>query len=164
MRRGVRALLTQAAAGLLAVTALDAQGTAATEEETQTVAVVRGLFDAMRSADSARVRAAFHPEFEWMVSSGERDGSSEVRFASVERFAGLVGRSAPGSLDERIGAPAVHIYGSLATVVTPYSLYLNGQLSHCGVNVFQLARTDDGWRIVGLADTRRREGCEEWLE
>jgi hypothetical protein len=44
------------------------------------------------------------------------------------------------------------------------AFYLNGQLSHCGVNVFQIARVVDEWEIVGLADTRRRDGCEEWLK
>ena len=27
-----------------------------------------------------------------------------------------------------------------------------------------IARSGDEWRIVGLIDTRRRAGCEEWLQ
>jgi hypothetical protein len=58
----------------------------------------------------------------------------------------------------------MRIDDNLATVVTPYAFYHNGNLSHCGVNVFQIARVGDEWKIVGLADTRRRQGCEEWLK
>jgi hypothetical protein len=35
---------------------------------------------------------------------------------------------------------------------------------HCGVNVFLIARVGEAWQIVGLADTRRQQGCEEWLK
>jgi hypothetical protein len=40
-----------------------------------------------------------------------------------------------------------------------YRFYVGERFSHCGVDSFHLVRTADGWRIVDLADTRRREGC-----
>ena len=33
------------------------------------------------------------------------------------------------------------------------------QFSHCGVDAFQLAKYQEGWKVVTLADTRQREGC-----
>jgi hypothetical protein len=44
-------------------------------------------------------------------------------------------------------------------VWTRYAFYAGEQFSHCGVDAIQLGWTVDGWRIVALADTRRREGC-----
>ncbi|MFQ5529997.1 MAG: hypothetical protein ACE5FP_06550, partial [Gemmatimonadota bacterium] len=64
---------------------------------------------------------------------------------------------------ERMWDPTVHIDGRLATVWTPYDFYRDGEFSHCGVDVFVIARTGDGWKIVSLVDTRRRAGCEGWL-
>ena len=55
----------------------------------------------------------------------------------------------------------VHIDGHMATAWTPYAFYLGGDLSHCGVNAFQLFNGKDGWKIIRITDTRRREGCEE---
>lgn len=55
----------------------------------------------------------------------------------------------------------MHILGRLATAWTPYAFYLGGGLSHCGVNAFQLFNGKDGWSIIRITDTRRREGCEE---
>ncbi len=133
--------------------------------EAQVMSVVNGLFDAMRAADSAAVRAAFHPGLEKMASSQQQpDGVPVVKFGNLTGFAEAVGGASPGDLDERIGEADIRIDDNLATVFTPYAFYLKGQLSHCGVNVFQIARTGYEWKIVGLADTRRWQGCKEWLK
>lgn len=140
-----------------------APATAQADEE-EVRALVGALFDAMRDADSAAVRAQFHPDVQQMASSGERDGVAGVGFLEIDAFVQAVGQAEPGALDERIGPPEIRIEDNLATVFTPYVFYFNGNLSHCGVNVFLIARAGPDWRIVGLADTRRREGCEEWLK
>ena len=132
------------------------------EEEVQ--AVVDALFDAMRAADSAAVRELFHPEMGKMASSGDRDGVAGVGFGAISGFVEAVGGAEPGAFDEKIGPAEIRIDDNLATVFTPYAFHYNGNLSHCGVNVFLIARVCEDWRIVGLADTRRKQGCEEWLK
>ncbi len=134
------------------------------DTEAEVMEVVESLFDAMRASDSAAVRAAFHPELEKIGSSGSREGVAGVRFGELMGFLEAVGSSEPGALDEKIGTSDIRIDDNLATVFTPYAFYYNGNLSHCGVNVFQIALMADEWKIVGLVDTRRREGCEEWLK
>jgi len=145
---------------LLGSTAAPAGAQSAVDEVTE---VVDALFDAMRAADSAAVRRLFHPELEKMASSGVLDGVAGVGFGEIKNFVQAVGEAEPGAFDERIGAAEIRIDDNLATVFTPYAFYHNGNLSHCGVNVFQIARVGDDWKIVGLADTRRGQGCEEWL-
>jgi hypothetical protein len=133
--------------------------------EAQVMQVVNELFDAMRAADSATVRSLFHPELEKMASSfRQSDGTPTVRYGDLEGFAASVGAAAAGDFDERLGEPRVVVHDNLATVFTPYAFYLKKQLSHCGVNVFLVARSGDDWKIIGLADTRRRQDCEEWLQ
>ena len=127
-------------------------------------AVVDALFDAMRASDSAAVRELFHPEMDKMASSGVRDGVAGVGFGAISGFVEAVGGAEPGAFDEKIGPAEIRIDDNLATVFTPYAFHYNGNLSHCGVNVFLIARVGEEWRIVGLADTRRRQGCEEWLK
>jgi hypothetical protein len=134
------------------------------DPESEVMQVVDELFVAMRAADSATVRNLFHPELEKMASSFvQRDGTPVVRFGDLEGFASSIGAAAPGDFDERLGPPEITIHDNLATVFTPYAFYLKEQLSHCGVNVFLIARTGDDWKIVGLADTRRWSDCGEWL-
>jgi len=50
----------------------------------------------------------------------------------------------------------VHVAGPLASVWLPYDFYVDGKLSHCGVDAFTLVRTEAGWRIASLAFTRRQ--------
>ena len=137
---------------------------AAQTAEDEVQAVVDALFDAMRAADSSAVRELFHPEMEKMASSGARDGVAGVGFGAIEGFVEAVGGAEPGAFDEQIGPAEIRIDDNLATVFTPYAFHYNGNLSHCGVNVFLIARVGEDWRIVGLADTRRGQGCEEWLK
>ena len=49
--------------------------------------------------------------------------------------------------------------GNLANVWVYYEFYAGDKFSHCGVDNFQLGRTDAGWKIILLADSRRRQGC-----
>ena len=67
----------------------------------------------------------------------------------------------PELRDERTRNEIVHIDGTLATVWAEYSFYVGPTLSHCGVDAFQLAKDADGWKIISIADTRRRAGCVE---
>lgn len=124
------------------------------------MAPIRLLFDGMRAGDSTMVRAAFHPRAT-MASVGSRDGRAELRIdpAGVDGFVRAVGTPHAEVWDERIWDPVIHVDGDLATAWIPYAFYLGSNLSHCGVDAVELIRTEQGWRISHLADTRRREGC-----
>lgn len=62
--------------------------------------------------------------------------------------------------DERIWNLEIRVDGNFATAWMNYAFYLDDRFSHCGINSFQLFRGVDGWRIVQVTDTRRREGCQ----
>ncbi len=64
------------------------------------------------------------------------------------------------TFEERLHEYRVEENGDLATVTTPYTLYFNGKLYHCGVNSFQLVKFGEEWKLVYLIDTRIKEGCE----
>ncbi|HYJ79808.1 MAG TPA: hypothetical protein VEW03_09420 [Longimicrobiaceae bacterium] len=84
-----------------------------------------------------------------------------MRVDSVDAFVRAVGTPHTETWDERISGLEVRIDGPLATAWMNYTFYLDGRLSHCGVNAFQLARTPTGWKTIQITDTRRREGCPE---
>jgi hypothetical protein len=58
--------------------------------------------------------------------------------------------------EEKILEYNIQMDGSLATVWTPYQFYVNGKLSHSGVNAFTLVKENDRWKIIYLIDTRRK--------
>jgi hypothetical protein len=51
--------------------------------------------------------------------------------------------------------------GVLGTAWTPYSFIINDNLSHCGNNSFQLVKTEEGWKIFSIVDTRKKDGCPD---
>ena len=146
---------------LLSALALLLAGSAelqAQQAEREVLAVVQQLFDGMRAKDTARMRALLHPQAR-MVNPGVRDGAVVISVDSPDRWLAGVGAAADGPLDERTRNPLVHVDGALASVWVEYTFYVGERLSHCGVDAFHLVRTTEGWRIIDLADTRRREGC-----
>lgn len=157
MKRLVLPLLL--AAALLPV---PARAQAAAEDSVR--AVVVRLFDAMRSRDSAAVRAVFAPGARLQTAAVRQDGTPVLREDSVGAFVRAVGAPSEQVWDERIDAWQVRIDGPLAVVTTDYSFYLGPQFSHCGIDAFQLFRGTDGWKIFQLTDTRRRTGCPSQRE
>jgi Putative lumazine-binding len=133
---------------------------ASASESVAQMAVVNELFDAMRAGDSARVRAVFHPQLVSTVTSDVgRDGVARVRMTSVDGFVKAMGTPHAEVYDERLFNPRVLIDGTLASVWVDYSFYLGTTFSHCGVDIFQLAKVGESWKIVALSDTRRTTGC-----
>lgn len=123
-------------------------------------AAINELFDAMRQSDSAAVARLFLPEARLQSALQGEDGSFSVRETPISSFVSSIGRTPAGALDEQLGGMEIRIDGPLATAWTPYTFVLNGKVSHCGTNAFQLVRTADGWRILQVTDTRQRNGCD----
>ena len=121
-------------------------------------AAVNEFFAAMKTNDSVLLVGCF-ADSAVLQTIGRNKEKLLVKNESVKEFASSVAKAPKGSLDERIVFDMVKIDGVLASVWTPYSFYYNGNFSHCGVNSFQLIKTDKGWKIQYLIDTRRKAGC-----
>jgi len=119
--------------------------------------VVALLFQHMKAKDAAAMHALMHPDAR-LVSTSVREGVPAVTVSGVDRWLQGVGASTR-ELDERIHDTEVRMDGGLASVWTRYDLFVDGVLSHCGVDHVLLVRTSEGWRIIHLSDTRTREGC-----
>ena len=145
-------------ASLVSLLATPASAQLSAADRAAVLAPVHRLFDAMRGGDSAGVRAVFHPAA-YLATALVRQGSPHVEVDSLDAFVVAVGAPHDEAWDERIESEEVRVDGPLATVWTEYSFFAGGKFSHCGVDAFQLARAADGWRIIVLTDTRRREGC-----
>lgn len=142
---------------VVAVAPATARAQAPSGEEAAVEEVVKGLFDAMRAADSAAARELFHPDAS-LTGPVEKEGEVTLGSRPVKAFLDAMG-GAEAEWDERIRNLEVRVDAHLATAWMDYTFYHGGELSHCGVNAFQLYRSADGWKIFQIADTRRREGC-----
>lgn len=125
-------------------------------------AVVDNLFDALRAADTAAMHALFVGDVA-LLSVQQRDGATTVSPTPLDAFLRSVASARAQNpdivLDERIGRTTIEIDGDLAVAWTEYEFRVNDSFSHCGANLFTMARLDGEWRILQIADSRRREGC-----
>lgn len=152
-------LLSLAPAALGAQAAPAAAGTTPADEKAAVLAAVRGLFDAMRRGDSAAVRAAFVPNPQLSTMVVGRDGTPRLDTGNLDAFVKAVGTPHAEVWDERTHGEEVRVDGTMAVAWTPYDFYAGSTFSHCGVDAFVLAKQPTGWKIVSLADTRRKAGC-----
>jgi hypothetical protein len=149
-----------AVAALAALTAAPAQAqTPAQSADEQAIrAIVKQLFDGMRTRDTTMMKGVFADEARFYGVNAQ----GAVRVTLPAQFiSGIAAAPAGVVLDEVLHEFEVRIDGPLATVWTYYDFFAGERFSHCGFDAFQMLKTAAGWKIVALADSRRMEGCKQ---
>ena len=88
-----------------------------------------------------------------------KNGQTYLEKEAIDNFLQQVISLKGKKLDERLTSFDIKIDGAMAIAWPPYNFYFNDQFSHCGVNVFTLIKRSDAWKIMGITDTRRKQGC-----
>lgn len=153
MKKTVTSLLFGLAI-LLADTSL-AQNT----DQQAITATINQLFEGMRNTDSTLVRAVFAPNARMQTVMLNKEAKPVIRTEeNINGFVKTIGTPHKDVYDERIGQLDIKIDGGmLAQVWTTYEFWIGEKFSHCGVDIFTMAKTDLGWKIIYLADTRRKD-------
>jgi hypothetical protein len=127
-------------------------------EEKAVISVVENFFLALEKHDSTLAVTVVLPEAKFF---SVREDSSGVRWNSSvgEDFIKRVASSEEDWL-ERMWEPKVLIHKQMAVVWTPYDFYRNREFSHCGIDAFNLIKTNKGWKIAGIVYTVEPDGCE----
>lgn len=131
-------------------------------QKQEVIAVIKQMFEGMKSGDSAKVSATFHPSAA-LHTTALREGKPTFRVESIADFLKNIASPKPAGViyDERILRYDVQIDDTFASVWTPYQFYIGDKLNHCGVNAFHCVRTEQGWKITHITDTRRKDKCQE---
>lgn len=122
--------------------------------------VVESFFEAFHAKDTLKLKALCDDTMV-LQSIAENAKGTKLSNEKPETFFKSIA-SIPVALkfQEKILSYSIQVDGSMAHVWTPYEFYVNGKLSHKGVNAFTLFRKDStetsGWKIVHLIDTRRK--------
>lgn len=127
--------------------------------EAEVLAVINRLWEAMRTNDSSMARSVFDSTAQ-MVQIVDRNGTRSVQWSRTDNFVRAIGNARTPWIERMVG-PEVRIDGNLASVWTWYDFTVDGRVSHCGYDSIELARLTDGWKIIYIADTRQRTGCEQ---
>ncbi len=118
------------------------------------------FFEGFHSGDTSKIKKTMDHNIVMQTIAKAKDGKIKTVKTDVEKFLTAIhNRPAEQRWDERLLLFKIDADAAIANVWTPYEFYLNGTFSHCGVNVFQLFNDGTSWRIIALADTRTKEGC-----
>ena len=146
----VLVLLTLSGSLLGVASVVEAQGAEAQgNEERAVIEAAQAVFDAMEALDPEAFRDSMVPEGFHLAVGFETTGrSTRDEFATR-----LADQTRP--MYECMWDPEVRIDGPVATLWAPYDFYNGAELSHCGTDAFQLAKSRRGWKVVLISYTVR---------
>jgi hypothetical protein len=119
--------------------------------------LARDFLEALSAADTVVLARLLAPQA--MIYS-VREGGGGPAFGVVSREAFLESLGGEEqTLLERMWSPTVMVQDRVAMVWTPYDFHLNGEFSHCGIDVFTLLRGNRGWQVASITYNVVRDGC-----
>ncbi|WP_395805213.1 nuclear transport factor 2 family protein [Daejeonella sp.] len=124
---------------------------------------VNTVFEGMRLCDSAMVKGVFAPNAVLQTILPAKDGlSAMVSGDRMEPWLKAIAKpkSADQLWNESMDFDQVLIDGNLAQVWGRYTFYIGNKFSHCGTDNITLVKYAEGWKIVYLIDTSRKERCQ----
>jgi hypothetical protein len=130
-----------------------------TDDKAAALALVNKLFDEMAAANAPGIIATGTAENQLVAIRKLRDGKQRVDVIGGEAFSKFFTK--PGAVKEVMYDPHVTVDGDWAMVWGRYVFFAEGKLSHCGINQFNLVRTDAGWKIANGASTIDPGACNE---
>lgn len=122
---------------------------------------INKFFDGMRKGDTTMMRSTIAKDVVLQSVANKKDGTTALVTEAMADFMTSVAKPHKDIYDERITFNDIRIDADLAMVWAPYKFYVGQTFSHCGVDVFQLMKTEHGWKIIYIVDTRRKDKCVE---
>ena len=125
-------------------------------EEQSVLASVNALLASFNAGDSAAMLRWVYPDGR-VTATGTRASSKGLRQQSWTEFSSRV--TPAGRFEETISDPAIEIDGDAAMVWAPFVVRVDGKVSNCGVDHFDLVRDNGGWKVMNLTFSSHIEGC-----
>lgn len=123
--------------------------------------VVNQFFESLEKQDTVLLKeVAFMEGQIWTVNNTVSPARQRMRFFKDD----LMTFQSKNTYLETALNMDVKIHEGMAMAWVPYEFRLNGEFSHCGVDVFTLVKKDEKWKIINLSYSIEKEGCEELKE
>ena len=123
--------------------------------------VISLFFEGLQNGDTLKIKQTISDELVLHTAFLNKEGKAMLRDEDVSKFLNSVASKNPEDRwEEKLLSYNIQIDSNMANVWTPYEFYLNNNLSHCGVNSFQMFHDSTNWKIIYLMDTRRKQDCK----
>jgi hypothetical protein len=119
--------------------------------------IVESFFKAFHLQDTTQMKSFVYGNIQMKSISENPNGEVVVQESGFSEFLKSI-KSIPAHMkfEEKVLSYKINSDDLLSTVWTPYEFYINREMSHCGVNNFQLLETENGWKIFSIVDTRKK--------
>lgn len=149
--------------GILSLS-VEALAQAQSADERAILDVIDQFMHAVTKGDSAAMARIRREGTTTTIERPDPAGGTMVQLRPFPTGAAAPTSAAPSpapasSVRERYWDPVVHVRGSLAVVWTPYEFWRDGKTSHCGVDVFELAKQAGVWTIGNVMFTVEPDAC-----
>lgn len=116
---------------------------------------IETFFDGFHQKDSLKMKSVCAEKM-LLQSISESKAGTKLRDERPSEFYKSIATIPSDVLfQENILSYNIQVDGTMAHAWTPYEFYINGKLSHSGVNAFTLFKENDKWKIIYIIDTRR---------
>lgn len=128
-------------------------------EEQGVLDAVNRVFAGIAARDARAIGEALRPDATATVAQEAPDGSHHIVHMTHDV---LLGHFTPGPerFEERLTDPAIEIDGDIAYVWGRYTFRVDGKVTNCGYDHFDLVRESGSWKVQNITWSSRTTGCE----
>ena len=126
-------------------------------QESEVKKAINTFFEGMHTADTLKIKSVCVDELLLQSVAEANDGTKLITDTAKEFYESIAMMPPHIKIEERLLSYIIQIDGAMAHAWTPYEFYINGKLSHNGVNSFTLFKDNGTWKIVYIIDTRHKK-------
>jgi len=119
--------------------------------------VINHFFESLEMKDSLLMQKTTVKEAQiWRRYSDENPVRVDMRFSKDD----LPKMHAYSNFKEVALDFEITEHNGIAIAWVPYEFWIEGEFSHCGIDVFTLFETDGNWKIMSAAYTIEKKNCD----
>ncbi|WP_396147784.1 nuclear transport factor 2 family protein [Flavobacterium sp.] len=118
--------------------------------------VIETFFEGFHAKDTVKMKSVCSDKIILQSIMENAKGAKLSDESAKEFYNSIATIPSDFKFEEKILSYSIQVDGTMAHAWTPYEFYINGKLSHSGVNAFTLFKENGIWRIIYCIDTRRK--------
>jgi len=118
--------------------------------------VIETFFEGFHTKDTVKMKSVCSDKIILQSIMENAKGAKLSDESAKEFYNSIATIPSDFKFEEKILSYSIQVDGTMAHAWTPYEFYINGKLSHSGVNAFTLFKENGIWRIIYCIDTRRK--------
>lgn len=125
-------------------------------QEKEVQQTIETFFAGFHQKDSLKIKSVCAEKMILQSISEGKKGTKLVNESPSDFYKSIATIPNDMQFEEKILKYHIQVDGAMAHAWTPYEFYINGKLSHSGVNAFTLFKENTVWKILYIIDTRRK--------